>query len=92
VNWYFTIAGGHTHVRVFLNGGKCGDLCFRNEEFEQIQGKSTGINFLADGEHPVPETGPCAHDEVRWMPGTTRTGIKVGHCIACGEQIEMDLS
>jgi hypothetical protein len=36
MKWYYSIAGGHTHVRVFMNGGKCGDLCFRNEEFEVI--------------------------------------------------------
>lgn len=37
MKWYFKIMGGHTHVRVFMNGGKCGDLCFRNEEFQLIQ-------------------------------------------------------
>ncbi len=37
MNWYYTILGGHTHVRVFMNGGKCGDLVFRNEEFEAIR-------------------------------------------------------
>jgi hypothetical protein len=37
MTWYYTVRGGHTHVAVFLNGGKCGDLCFRNEEFEHIQ-------------------------------------------------------
>lgn len=37
MKWYFKILGGHTHVRVFMNGGKCGDLVFRNEEFEQIK-------------------------------------------------------
>lgn len=36
MKWYYTIQGGHTHVRVFMNGGKCGDLVFRNEEFEMI--------------------------------------------------------
>lgn len=36
MKWFFTIAGGHTHVRVFMNGAKCGDLCFRNEEFHTI--------------------------------------------------------
>ncbi len=36
MNWYYKICGGHTHVRVFMNGGKCGDLCFRNEEFEKV--------------------------------------------------------
>ena len=36
MNWYYSIQGGHTHVRVFMNGGKCGDLVFRNEEFTEI--------------------------------------------------------
>lgn len=34
--WYYKVAGGHTHVRVFMNGAKCGDLCFRNDEFGVI--------------------------------------------------------
>lgn len=42
MKWYYTIAGAHTHVRVFMNGGKCGNLCFRNEEFYEIQ---TSNNF-----------------------------------------------
>lgn len=37
MKWYWTVAGGHTHVRVFMNGAKCGDLCFRNEEFNHIR-------------------------------------------------------
>lgn len=37
MKWYYSTLGGHTHVRVFMNGGKCGDLCFRNEEFEQLR-------------------------------------------------------
>lgn len=37
MNWYYSILGGHTHVRVFMNGEKCGDLVFRNEEFEEIK-------------------------------------------------------
>jgi hypothetical protein len=36
MNWYYHVGGGHTHVRVFMNGAKCGDLCFRNEEFAQV--------------------------------------------------------
>jgi hypothetical protein len=36
VKWYFKVLGGHTHVRVFMNGAKCGDLRFRNEEFRHI--------------------------------------------------------
>lgn len=36
MKWFYKVQGSHTHVRVFMNGGKCGDLCFRNEEFEQV--------------------------------------------------------
>lgn len=36
MRWYYHIVGGHTHVRVFMNGAKCGDLCFRNEEWQQL--------------------------------------------------------
>jgi len=39
MTWYFKVAGGHTHVRVFMNGGKCGDLCFRNHEFDSIRSR-----------------------------------------------------
>lgn len=38
MKWYWHRAGGHTHVRVFMNGGKCGDLCFRNDEFDIVHG------------------------------------------------------
>lgn len=40
MKWYYSVQGGHTHVRVFMNGAKCGDLCFRNEEFREIQEKA----------------------------------------------------
>lgn len=40
MKWYYKVLGGHTHVRVFMNGAKCGDLCFRNEEFADL--KSVG--------------------------------------------------
>lgn len=48
MNWYYSIRGAHTHVRVFMNGGKCGDLCFRNEEFGEIkaQAGAPGVNFI----------------------------------------------
>jgi len=44
MNWYYKILGGHTHVRVFMNGGKCGDLVFRNEEFEAIRQSMEMVN------------------------------------------------
>lgn len=45
MKWYYKIAGGHTHIRVFMNGGKCGDLCLRNEEFEQVREHCPWISF-----------------------------------------------
>lgn len=42
MHWYWHRAGGHTHVRVFMNGGKCGDLCFRNEEFDFVCAAAKG--------------------------------------------------
>jgi hypothetical protein len=54
MRWYFTILGGRVHIRVFLNGAKCGDLCFRREEFDQIQGElchKTGlVEFIPDND------------------------------------------
>lgn len=54
----YEVAGGHTHVRVFAGDsvsvsatlGKCGDLCFRNEEWEQFmkQFKHSNVEFLPD--------------------------------------------
>lgn len=45
MTWYFKIMGGHTYVRVFMNGGKCGDLCFRNEEFTLVRERCPWIAF-----------------------------------------------
>lgn len=47
MKWYYKVMGGHTHVRVFMGGGKCGDLVFRNEEFNYIRLR------LTDHLHPV---------------------------------------
>lgn len=48
MKWYYKIMGGHTHVRVFMNGGKCGDLCFRNDEFKLVQESCPWILFMED--------------------------------------------
>lgn len=44
----------HTHVRVFMNGGKCGDLCFRNEEFKEVKEDAdfSGFNITFIEEPP----------------------------------------
>jgi hypothetical protein len=52
LKWYYKIMGGHTHVRVFCNGAKCGDLVFRNEEFDNLQPGAGRQTF-----------GPYAHVE-----------------------------
>ena len=36
MHWYWDLLGGHAHVRVFMNGGKCGDLVFREDEFNKL--------------------------------------------------------
>ena len=61
MKWYFSIAGGHTHVRVFMNGGKCGDLCFRNEEFEQVREHCPWIAFEEEGDEPHVLSKPMLH-------------------------------
>ena len=33
MTWYYRRDDGHTRVKVFMNGAKCGGLCFRHEEF-----------------------------------------------------------
>ncbi len=53
MNWYYEILGGHTHVRVFMNGGKCGDLCFRNEEFELVRQSCPWIAFIEEKKYEL---------------------------------------
>jgi hypothetical protein len=47
-NIYYKELGGHTHMRVFVNGGKAGDLCLTNEEFAIFRRMSTFINFTPE--------------------------------------------
>ena len=37
MKWYWHLAGGHVHVRVFMGGAKCGDLCFTEGDFRHIE-------------------------------------------------------
>jgi hypothetical protein len=48
MKWYYKVQGGHTHVRVFINGAKCGDLCFRNNEFQQVRDSFSSIHFVEE--------------------------------------------
>lgn len=45
---YYKTLGGHTHMRVFCNGGKAGDLCLRNEEFVSFKKAATFIQFFVE--------------------------------------------
>ena len=59
--WYYKVLGGHTHVRVFMNGGKCGDLCFRNEEFESFKDHQAMslVEFIPEyGTRPADKEAP----------------------------------
>lgn len=48
MNWYFTVKGIHTHVRVFMNGAFCGILVFRNEEYKALTEIMVRVSFIAD--------------------------------------------
>lgn len=50
---YFCQAGGHTHVRVFCGRrgftlASCGQLTFRNEEWDEIQPLLRNAEILAE--------------------------------------------
>ncbi len=54
MNWYYSIRGTHAHVRVFMNGAKCGDLCFRTEELTALMGSHSlneTVNFIQESSH-----------------------------------------
>jgi len=63
----YQVLGGHTHVRVFAGEGqtlgKCGDLIFRNEEWEAFvhQLGRTTIRVLREGESVEKAIAPM-HD------------------------------
>lgn len=54
MKWYWYIAGGHTHVRVFMNGAKCGELCFRNDEFREVMNYCPWIRFIEEASKDIP--------------------------------------
>ncbi len=66
MNWYYTILGGHTHVRVFMNGGKCGDLVFRNDEFQDLMRRESDITTPGGPIKFIPEDHPPA---IIYKPG-----------------------
>jgi hypothetical protein len=55
----YEVRGGHTHVHVFMHGAKCGDLCFRNEEFAEVRASNPiGIDYI-DVDLPAPHCFNC---------------------------------
>jgi hypothetical protein len=44
MRFYYTELGKHTHVRVFVNGAKCGDLVFHNDEFFVFRSTALKLN------------------------------------------------
>jgi hypothetical protein len=60
MKWYYSVRGGHTHVRAYMNGSKCGDLYFRNEEFELVRSSCPWITYIEETwkeilHHPIPQ-------------------------------------
>lgn len=35
--FYYETLGGHTHVKLYANGGLCGDLVFTEKEWENFR-------------------------------------------------------
>lgn len=70
MRWYYKVQGGHTHVSVFMNGGKCGDLCFRNEEFEEVKRKTGGPL----GHHAIEFINEALPQHTNPGPVTRKTG------------------
>jgi hypothetical protein len=46
MKWYYLVMGGHTHVRVFMNGANCGNLVFRNNEFDALRESLPSVAFI----------------------------------------------
>lgn len=67
MRWYYQELGGHTHVRVFMNGGKCGDLVFRNEEFQRIREWAAFDHMVECLPDTLPQEGQAG--EVKPSPG-----------------------
>ncbi len=42
---YHKLLGGHVHMRFFVNGGKAGDLCMRDDEFNVFKNVAKFIQF-----------------------------------------------
>lgn len=44
-----SLAGDHVRVTVFANGGNCGKLCMRREEWDRFQtALAIGVGFIGD--------------------------------------------
>jgi hypothetical protein len=42
---YWHRAGDHAHVAVFCNGARCGELCFRWTEWNELSARFEGAGF-----------------------------------------------
>lgn len=46
MKWHYKVCANHVHVRVFMNGARCGNLVFDLEEFEQIRREQSTIGTI----------------------------------------------
>ena len=61
---YHKLLGGHVHMKFFVNGGKAGDLCMRDNEFATFKSAASFIQFWdEDQKKPMTLT-----EDVFWCP------------------------
>lgn len=61
MTWRYRLLGNHAHIRVYLNGALCGELCFGAAEFREFARERRGnveVEF-------IDEIVPLAHAEPR---------------------------
>lgn len=58
MKWYFRILGSHAHIRCFINGAHCGNLCLRFGELQEVQKHCPWIEFIEEPEGVVPCAQP----------------------------------
>ena len=50
MNWYYHTSGIHVHVRVYMHGAFCGNLCFTPDEFEEVRSNCRWIIYYNETE------------------------------------------
>lgn len=66
MKWHYRKRGkSHIEVTVFMNGAKCGELCFRKEEFETIMGIK--IEYSSGWSNRIVDSDDCFICEIEYI-------------------------